>query len=99
LRRYLTLVPNGDVAVDAYLAANPNVVANFGAAGYAHLGRKNTVMSYLNVVCQMAQVVYFGTCTDSRGAHHSAVHAGVRANFNIVGKLRPPDVRDFAVPG
>ena len=56
-------------------------------------------MSHLNVVRQMAQVVYFGTGTDARGTHDAAVHAGIRANFYIVGKLRPPNVRYFAVPG
>jgi hypothetical protein len=72
-----------DVAADAYLSGQDDVVANVGSAGQAYLGADERVVSDAAAVAYVDQVVELCAASDAGFAYAGAVDAGVGLEFGI----------------
>ena len=85
------------VASDADLPSEDNVVAQLRAARNARLGNDEAVFPDNDVVPDLHQVVYFGSLADDSRPERAAINGHVRADFDVVAKDDLADLRHLAV--
>ena len=91
------LVPDFDVADDADLASEGDIVAEFGASGDACLGDDEAVFSNDDIVGDLDEVIDFGTGLDPSAAEAGTVDGDVGTDFNIVVDLDDAGLGNFHV--
>lgn len=82
---------------DAGLTGEDDVVADAGASGDAGLGDDEAVLSDLDVVRNLDEVIDFRSFTDDGSPEAGAVDGGVCADFNIVFNDDDSALGDFGV--
>src|SRR5580765_7120818 len=80
------------------LSGQSDEVAEFGAAGDAHLGDDDTMLPHHHVVSDLHQVVDFGAFSDDSRTERAAINGHVGADLNIVVADHVPNLRDLEVP-
>lgn len=73
-----------DVAEDADLPAEHDVLACFGRAGDACLGGDHIVLANFDVVGNLDEIVYFRAFADDRLLKAGAIDAGIGSDFYVV---------------
>src|SRR5687768_5124661 len=72
------------MAHNTRLPTDHNVVANFGTAAYAGLGRDYGIIAYLYIMGYLYQVIEFGARFNERRTDGGAVDGGVSTNLHKI---------------
>src|SRR5262249_55245319 len=85
------------VFADADLAADDRLLSHRRAAGNSGLRCNDSVLSDLDVVGDLNQVVELDAATDHGGFQRTAVDAGVGSDFDVIFNNNAADLRKFHV--
>src|SRR2546427_2851989 len=91
-------VADGHVIGDARLPTNHHMMARLAAAGDAYLRHQDVMLTDLDVVGDLDQVVHFRAATDDRLAEGGAVHGHVRAQLHVVLDDHSSNLGNLVVP-
>ena len=78
------IIPNNEMPSHAYLPAHLHPRADAGAPGDSALRRNEGLISDLTTVGDHHQIVQLGPRSDSSNPDRSAIHGGIRANFDVI---------------
>ena len=95
LCRHFGAVGHFYVAVDAHLSSNHATRPDGGGASDARLCGNDRVVSNLNVVCHLDEVVQFHALTQHGGPECRSIDVGARTNFTSIAQHDIPQLRNF----
>jgi hypothetical protein len=93
----LDTIPDFEVASQADLPAQDNIVAELGAAGDASLRNDEAMFAEYHVMADLDEIINFGSFANDSGPKRAAINCDVRADFDVVTELYIPYLRHFPV--
>ena len=77
-------VADGDMTRYAGIRADTHMAADMRAACYPRLAGDSTMLTYLNIVPDLNQIVNLCPCADACGSKGRTINRGIASYFNIV---------------